>query len=230
MKKPRIKQLLPFIISLAFFAIIFVSKNAMFIINIIIDYIKGDIYVTYEDFPTISEWLQIIITGLFSFLLWKATCESNRLNENNLKLQKKIKQDDDKLTDIKLYDDFKGLLDKVNSTLEVDRTLTDIGIESKHRLLTYNDLYLADWSKNRVRVKFLDDETKLLIIDQIIEYSNKISSLYSAAGTSIDDTLTPVKIMNKRFDKMASVFIELVEKLQPKLENIVNELKSDIYE
>lgn len=89
-------------------------NNLINIIQIVIDFVCGNIFVTYHDFPDITNILTISITGVFSYLLLQANRQSNKLSQRSLELQKYIIYKDQNMQEIKEIEGLIGTFQELN--------------------------------------------------------------------------------------------------------------------
>lgn len=186
----------------------------------------GDIYITPDSFPTIGEWIQIVTTVLFSYLLWKAICESNRLNKNNLALQIKIKKDDDYYNKIRIEDALKALFTQLKLALKMRETYDEIDIPQQYRLISFENIHLSEWTKQYSRVLYSRKDGMEKELAKLIDLINQIEGWYKTTEdlvSSNEDTSLPT--FEKNIEKLVQKLTNLSQDTHDILENIVREFE-----
>lgn len=119
---------------LVFFILVVVNfNNSDNIFWIIIKYVKGDIFITYEDFPNIGQLLQIVITSYLSLLLVKTTRESNRISNTSNDINQQLLRLQNDIINMEKHNNRMSEIDLLINRIEAykEKVRINVGLELK---------------------------------------------------------------------------------------------------
>lgn len=188
----------------------FYPTNILLFFEIIIDYLEGDIYITYEDFPNISDLLIIIVTAYFSFKLWKTAQKSNEINENIINYQKSISDANEKTasetmrlyylaTEEKIMDAYDFIDKKITSGEKRQLTMSEIikwlyGITNENEHVIYACKKYNAHVEDIIKIKNNIDYLNRLINSISSSINNKDSQGVGITAEEIKSALEDLKV------------------------------------
>jgi hypothetical protein len=220
--KERVKKHKEILVFIFLIIVVVMNANIVHFFSIISKYLKGDIFLTYEDFPNLGEWIQIVTTGFFSYILWSVSKENNIQNMYSVNMQEYTV----------LQNEVERLDKQMDKLLEYDRKIGECKADISYNFYkntpkyeghyTYPDLHIPTIMKLEIQdifkekeideclKKFIDTEYKKIeiIVEGDIDYS-KVQIMLDLQNVIIE------KLTRKLYYKKR----ELVEKQKRLLAN-----------